>query len=130
MEKKLFLVIENNIQKEIQSNVNLNKSSTIIKRNLKFTDFSSCLDLKKIKLPLFYKLFGSSKELNDYLKSIQKRKNFLPVFIKFKYLIFKSPNSLNKYVVNHEEVVNKFRLLNTNYMKLILVLKQLKKSLS
>ena len=123
-------MIENNIQKEIKSTLTLSKKYTITKKDLKLTNFSKSLDIKKIKLPLFYKCFGSSKELNTYLNSIQKKKNILPVFIKFKNLNFISTNSLSRYSVNCDEIVNKIRLLNINYMKLILILKQLKNNLS
>ena len=129
MEKKVYLVLENSIKKKEISNEFLYKKYSISKKSVKFSDLSIILELKKIKLPLYYQKFLNYKDLKKYLDNLEK-KNTLPVLIKIKCLVFKSINELNLYSLNYEEVVKKINSLNTNFVKLILVLKHLSKKLS
>ena len=123
------MVIENSIKKEIIANDFQSKKYSISKKSVKFSEFSTVLELKKIKLPLYYKSFVNYKDLKKYLSMLEK-KSSLPVLIKANSLVFKNVNQVRLYSLNHEEIVSKFKSLNTNFIKLLLVLKHLNKRLS
>ena len=123
------MVIENSIKKEIIANDPQSKKYNISKRSVKFSEFSTALEQKKIKLPLYYKSFVNYKELKKYLNMLEK-KSSLPVLIKANSLVFKNVNQVHLYSLNHEEIVGKIKSLNINFVKLLLVLKHLKKKLS
>jgi hypothetical protein len=128
LKKKLYLVLENSFCKEVKFGEGSGKNFNITKRNVKFSEFSNTFDIKNIKLPLSCKYFINYRNLTFYLNSIQKRKNSLPVFIKAKYLAFKSTKLLDKYYIDEEKVVNKINTLNIGSIKLILILKLLRKN--
>jgi hypothetical protein len=104
LNNKDFYVIENNIKNFDKKIVSTIKRRKIIKSGILLSKHIIFRDHELIKYFLSFLYFVNLKDFNNYIVSVNKKNNLLPVIIKVKFLFFKKKLVFSKYLFIYEKL--------------------------